>query len=279
VRVQDGLETTLIGALGAAAGIAAVAAAQPILGLAAGGLALGAGLLGRRADEPAGSDAAATHQAQADAARLTELNEELTLAKLREQALHQRIELLENAARAAASSAAGLTAGPLGQHEPAGGVDAQHLLTDPETGLFSEAYFEVALEARIAAARRRLRPVALVLLDVVQGRPTGTTVPAEPDLVTSALRRTLREADTACRLGDGRFALVLEDTPENGAIWTVERIRNHLADSGSTHTVWAGVACYPAHAFDKAEILTQAEDALRQARSWAQDRIEVATAD
>jgi hypothetical protein len=59
----------------------------------------------------------------------------------------------------------------------------------------------------------------------------------------------------------------------------VERIRNHLAESGTAHPVWAGVACYPAHAFDKVEILSQAEEALRQARSWAQDRIEIATAD
>jgi diguanylate cyclase (GGDEF)-like protein len=156
--------------------------------------------------------------------------------------------------------------------------DDQHLLTDAETGLFSEAYFDVALEARIAAARRRLRPVALVLLDVVRGLATESSE-ADADLVTRALRRTLREADTACRLADGRYALVLEDTPENGAIWTVERVRTHLAESGTIHTVWAGVACYPAHAFDKDEILNQAKTALSQAREWRQDRIEVAQAD
>jgi hypothetical protein len=43
-------------------------------------------------------------------------------------------------------------------------------------------------------------------------------------------------------------------------------------------TLWAGVACYPAHAFDAGEILTQADAALTAAREWRQDRIEVATA-
>ena len=43
--------------------------------------------------------------------------------------------------------------------------------------------------------------------------------------------------------------------------------------------MWAGVACYPAHAFDKDEILNQAKTALSQAREWRQDRIEVAQAD
>ena len=59
----------------------------------------------------------------------------------------------------------------------------------------------------------------------------------------------------------------------------VERIRIHLAESGTIHTVWAGIACYPAHAFDKDEIRRQAEDALRQAKEWRQDRIEVAAVD
>ncbi len=273
----QGLQSVLVGALGAVTGVAAVATAQPLLGLAAGGLALGAGVMGRKGSSA--TTAVATTDPALDAVRITELDEELTMARLREQAMQQRIELLENAARAAASSAAGMAPGPLSQTGPTNTRAGQHLLTDALTGLFSEAYFEVALEARIAAARRRLRPVALVLLDVVEGRPSEITKAANADLVTSALRRTLREADTACRLDDGRYALVLEDTPENGAIWTVERIRNHLAESGTAHTVWAGVACYPAHAFDKVEILSQAEEALRQARSWAQDRIEIATAD
>jgi two-component system cell cycle response regulator len=224
------------------------------------------------------------------------LADELSLARVRENALNERIALLENAARAAAtSSLVGLApADAAGDGNrpgtpPLGGARVPNLgtwrpgqgalLTDPATGLFSEAYFEVALEARIAAARRRLRPVALVLLDIVDGSTGGDGSHADPAAVTNALRRTLREADTACRLDDGRFALVLEDTPENGAIWTVERIRTHLSEGGARCTVWAGVACYPAHAFDKDEILNQARTALSQAREWRQDRIEVAQAD
>ena len=43
-------------------------------------------------------------------------------------------------------------------------------------------------------------------------------------------------------------------------------------------TLWAGIACYPAHGFDTNEILGQAEVALGSARDWPQDRIEVAEA-
>jgi GGDEF domain-containing protein len=150
------------------------------------------------------------------------------------------------------------------------------LLTDPETGLFSEDYFNIAIEARIAAARRHLRPVGVVLLEVIEGLRIDRPRPTNPNLVAEAVRATLREADTASRREDGKFALLLEDTPENGAIWTVERIRRHLIDADAALTVWAGVACYPAHAFDKESIIQAAEDALTAAREWHQDRIEVA---
>jgi len=80
-------------------------------------------------------------------------------------------------------------------------------------------------------------------------------------------------------MSDGCFALILEDTPENGAVWTVERVRRNLTSRHGHHTVWAGVACYPAHAFSTDELLDQASLALEAAREWKQDRIEVATAD
>ncbi len=157
-------------------------------------------------------------------------------------------------------------------------VDASsNTLTDESTGLFSQEYFDVALDARLSAARRHLRPVAVVLIEVVEGLPDSTPRVAAPRTVADSISATIRDADTACRMTDGRFGLVLEDTPENGAIWTVERIRRHLAGVNTGMTLWAGVACYPAHAFDAGEILTQADRALHAAREWRQDRIEVAT--
>ena len=86
-----------------------------------------------------------------------------------------------------------------------------------------------------------------MLLEVTE--PTG--LPANARFVASTLRATLRAADTACRLeGDRRYGLILEDTPEAGAVWTVERFRRALtARATQPHVVSAGVACYPAHAF------------------------------
>jgi GGDEF domain-containing protein len=131
----------------------------------------------------------------------------------------------------------------------------------------------------VSAARRHLRPVAVVLLEVANGVKEGDSSMAPPTVVADGIRLTLRDADTSCRLADGRFALILEDTPENGAVWTVERIRRALALVHPNQTLWAGIACYPAHAFDASELFDRAGQALLAAREWHQDRIEVATAD
>ncbi len=162
---------------------------------------------------------------------------------------------------------------------------AETVMTSPitdSTGLFSEDYFHIAVETRVSAARRHLRPVAVVLFDVVQGVRSGSPKQVAPEPVVKAIRTTLREADTACRLADGRFGFVLEDTPEDGAIWTVERLRRALTDDGADpdapQTRWAGIACYPAHAFSASETLAKAQQAFDAARDWPQDRIEVATA-
>jgi diguanylate cyclase (GGDEF)-like protein len=150
-------------------------------------------------------------------------------------------------------------------------------LKDPVTGLFGDSYFAVVVEARVSAARRHLRPVAVVLFDVFDARSQRV----DAGSVAVAIKETLREADTACRLNDGRFAFVLEDTPEDGAIWTVERLRRKLSASAGAaeQTRWAGISCYPAHAFSATEALTKAEQAFSAAREWKQDRIEVARPD
>ena len=148
-------------------------------------------------------------------------------------------------------------------------------LADPDTGLLGERYFVVTLEARVAAARRHLRPLALIILEAVHD-PNETSLAVDANIAAEVVRETLRDADTLCRLHNGRYAILLEDTPENGAIWTVERIRRRLGEQLDDVTVWAGIACYPANGFDGPEVLDRARDALDQAREWRQDRTEVA---
>ncbi len=159
------------------------------------------------------------------------------------------------------------------------GSNARQVIIDSTTGLYTEVYFRAAVEARVAAARRHLRPVAVVLMEVTNGDGAGERTPADPEVVSSHILETLRESDTACRTSKGLYALVLEDTPENGAVWTVERIRRKITEDTSGMTVWAGIACYPAHAFEVRDLVGKASEALESATEWHQDRIEVAVAD
>ena len=264
----------ILGLLGFLAGVIAFAIEQPVLGVVAAVFALAAGLLSHSAEARAAISEARVGEirAELDGARedVDRLREDLALS--RDTQATTRDELAQTIA---ASAVTPFTPPTIETHSP---TDVR-LLSDPETNLFSEAYFRVALDARIASARRHLRPVAVALVEVVEGIQSGDSREADPVKVTGSIRQTLRDADTACRMSNGCFALILEDTPENGAVWTVERIRRNLTSRHGQHTLWAGVACYPAHAFSTDEILDQATVALASAREWKQDRIEIATAE
>lgn len=237
---------------GTVATVAAVLAAVAALG--AGALAIWSITVHQR--RVAESAAAAETSRQAE---IAERDRELRRARSRIAELETTVARRDADASEARPSAADTTA-----------------LTDPESQLFSEAYFRVALDARIASARRHLRPVAVALIEVFEGLATNDALPAQPARAAESIRQTIRDADTACRLTDGVFAVILEDTPENGAVWTVERVRRNLVSRFGSHTMWAGVACYPAHAFSTEDLLAQARSALDSAREWKQDRIEVA---
>lgn len=272
-----------VGASGLVCGVLAAALDLPGLGVAAGVAAIVSALVVVLISERAGPAGAApptvesTEAIEAEQLRreLDELEDALAAqvqARISaEEAVRSLGEQLAIAQRDATTKASQLGL-PLAERTG----DA---LTDAATGLFSEDYFRVAVDARIAAARRHLRPVGVVMLEVIEGLRSDTPQPAHPVMVAEMINVTLREADTACRMSDGRFALVLEDTSENGAIWTVERIRRALNEQAGNLTLRAGIACYPAHAFGAAELLTRADGALVAARDWQQDRIEVAAAD
>jgi hypothetical protein len=149
-------------------------------------------------------------------------------------------------------------------------------LLDPASGLFAQPFFLAALSWRVIACRRVLRPLAFIQLEVVDGLPDGPPVHSDPRVVTAMIRATLRSSDVASRLGDGTYGLMLEDTPEDGAVWAVERLRRALATRPGGRVLRAGVACYPGQALTPTDIVLSAQSAFTTAREWPQDRIEVA---
>lgn len=238
-----------VGALGLALGLAAALWDIVLFALLAGSTALVAGVsVVRLLDALRSADE-----------RISELSEE--------------VDRLEHAERHTAE----LLAARIDRNATRTGPEQPDHLTDPTSGLFSEAYFTVAIESRIASARRRLRPIAVAMIDVIDGLGTPNAHPADPVWVGSLLLETVREADTVCRLNDGGYVVIMEDTPENGAIFCIERLRRAMVEQRPELTLWAGVACYPAHGLTDADIVRQARHALRSAREWRQHRIEVAS--
>lgn len=157
-----------------------------------------------------------------------------------------------------------------------GALPVDSSLLDPASGLYAEPFFLAALSWRVIACRRVLRPLAVALVEVVDGLPHGPVVASDPNVIATKVRQTLRSSDVGARLGDGSFGLMMEDTSEDGAVWAVERLRRSLASRPGHRTLRAGIACYPGHAFNPTELLASARAAFAAARQWPQDRIEVA---
>jgi diguanylate cyclase (GGDEF)-like protein len=152
--------------------------------------------------------------------------------------------------------------------EPEPLPEAAAPLLDGDTGLPDSRFFELALEGRMAAARRHLWPVTVVLLDVQfhDGVVDADSRAGALQAFASLLRQTLREADIACRIGPSTIGLVLEDTAEEGGVWTAQRLQIALAkDVTRVRRLAAGVASYPSHGLRTDEVLVRAEAALSRA--------------
>ncbi|HVM07785.1 MAG TPA: diguanylate cyclase [Acidimicrobiales bacterium] len=159
---------------------------------------------------------------------------------------------------------------------------APQSLVDPETGLPDGRFFELVLDTRIAAARRHLWPVAVVLLEVTPH--PDHRLPESLNSFVSLVRTTLREADVVCRTGTRTFAFILEDTNEAGGVWAAERVQVATAkDDIGAKSVVAGVASYPTHGLTSDEVLDRARHALARAAASDPGRglgsVEVATID
>ena len=247
-----------------------VAAAIAALALGVAGVALSAPPLGVLAGI-AGVMAGAVGVSSAGSARHAE--ERLATAETTVRMLQGELDavadvLVEESTRKETSATAA----------PRGSATGEHAF-DAATGLYDERYFAVLVQQQVAAARRSLRPLSVVIFEIDSLEdPERATREQELAVVGDVVRRTLRESDSACRLGDAMVGAILEDTPEAGAVWAAERVLGTLLGSpiGDALTVSAGVACYPTHALAAAELVAQAGRALDEARSRGRDCVEVA---
>ena len=125
--------------------------------------------------------------------------------------------------------------------------------TDGLTGLFSRRAFEDRLKHDLALAQRRKSAFTLAYVDVDDFKAVNDTQGhVEGDrllrLIGRVLQRSVREADTAARVGGDEFALVLPDTDGRGAEKVISKLARELHEalgaSDSATTCSIGVVTF-----------------------------------
>jgi diguanylate cyclase (GGDEF)-like protein len=157
---------------------------------------------------------------------------------------------------------------------------------DPLTGLYNRRYMQEFLDHELHAARRKHRPVAVMMLDLDHfkrfndkfGHGAGDRALAA---VGEALLRSVRAEDVACRYGGEEFTLILPECSLLQAAGRAEEIRKRLheyraqRDHQATDplTVSIGVAAFD-ETTDRVDLLLKfADDALYQAKLAGRDRV------
>ena len=160
---------------------------------------------------------------------------------------------------------------------------------DSLTGLYNRRYMQEFLEREIYRARRRQRPLAVMMLDLDNFKRYNDTFghPAGDEalrFVGEVLLRVVRADDLACRYGGEEFLLILPECSLQQAAVRAEEIRTRLKDLHMKRateipgivTVSIGVAAFE-ETTDKSNLLLKfADDALYEAKRAGRDRVVVA---
>ncbi len=153
-------------------------------------------------------------------------------------------------------------------------------LTDPLTGLGNHRHFQDELQLHLDRAAETGSPLSLCLLDLDNfkqvndryGHPAG-------DKVLSQVAVRLRAAGNAFRLGGDEFALVLPGFDEREALEHADELVKALGadttEHGGTVSFSGGVATFPQHGKDRAELVRVADISLYWAKAEGKNRVRI----
>jgi len=149
-----------------------------------------------------------------------------------------------------------------------------YVLLDRLTGLYNSRTLKRELSQEIQRIQRSKKPlsICMVAIDGLDQYLKSNGALAGDSLlkvVASAMKKTIREIDLACRYTSERFAIILPETGPDGAKIAAERIRRSTMASLSSNygtynefSVSVAIASYPVHARKPDELLEQASKAL-----------------
>ncbi|WP_320169522.1 GGDEF domain-containing protein [Maridesulfovibrio sp.] len=154
----------------------------------------------------------------------------------------------------------------------------EQAMMDPLTRLPNRRRFFPILEREFNLARRHVRPLALLLIDIDHfkrindryGHDRGDIVLAA---IADTIKKTGRETDISCRMGGEEFALMLSDTGFEGAKTAAEKMRTKIEKlqievDGMllSATVSIGISCYENGDSTPKDLVIRADAALYKAK-------------
>jgi diguanylate cyclase (GGDEF)-like protein len=157
---------------------------------------------------------------------------------------------------------------------------------DEHTGLYNARHLRNVLENEIERATRFQHHVSLLFLDIdhfksvndAHGHLAGSALLKEAGELLSA---SIRKVEHAFRYGGDEFAVVLVETPKNGALVAGQRLRERFHRTKFLHshglevpaTVSIGVASFPDDAPTATALLHAADRAMYRAKSLGRNRV------
>ncbi|MFN8008665.1 MAG: diguanylate cyclase [Terriglobia bacterium] len=160
-------------------------------------------------------------------------------------------------------------------------------VTDSLTDLYNRRFFQDRMNEEIERARRHSHPVSLIMLDIdnfknyndTHGHLAGDEALR---LTASIIKSSVRNIDLVVRYGGEEFAVILPLTETMAARDIAERIRTgvsgHFFPDDSMRTsvklsVSLGIASFPNHAGNLAELVGNADKALYLAKVSGKNRV------
>lgn len=153
-------------------------------------------------------------------------------------------------------------------------------VTDSLTGIYNRLKFDNALESEIQRAKRFERVFSLVLFDIDQFKDVNDTFGHDAGdeflkTLTRTLAKHIRTTDTFARWGGDEFAVLVVETPIEGAMVLAEKLRK---ETEITNFAFGKVTCsFGVTEFketdDLASIIKRVDEALYEAKKSGRDRI------
>lgn len=153
-------------------------------------------------------------------------------------------------------------------------------VTDSLTEIYNRLKFDNVLESEIQRAKRFKRVFSLVMFDIDQFKDINDTFGHDAGdeflkELTRGLAKHIRTTDTFARWGGDEFAVLVVETPIEGAVALAEKLR---ADTETTNFAFGKVTCsFGVTEFketdDLASIIKRVDNALYEAKTSGKNRI------